>query len=123
MITPRYILLFVENPAVSARFYEFLLERKPVEESPTFALFVLEGGYKLGLWSRHTAEPAVETTGGGTELAFPVESAEQVDALFADWSALGLTMVHAPTELDFGRTFVALDPDNHRLRVFHPSLN
>jgi uncharacterized glyoxalase superfamily protein PhnB len=123
MITPRYILLFVENPAVSARFYEFLLERKPVEESPTFALFVLEGGYKLGLWSRHTAEPATQATGGGTELAFPVESAEQVDALFADWSALGLTMAQPPTELDFGRTFVALDPDNHRLRVFHPSLS
>jgi catechol 2,3-dioxygenase-like lactoylglutathione lyase family enzyme len=123
MITPRYILLFVENPAVSARFYEFLLERKPVEESPTFALFVLEDGYKLGLWSRHTAEPAAQATGGGTELAFPVESAEQVNALFADWSALGLTMAQAPTELDFGRTFVALDPDNHRLRVFHPSLS
>ncbi|WPN55893.1 VOC family protein [Pseudomonas sp. P9_31] len=123
MITPRFILLFVENPAISARFYEFLLERKPVEESPTFALFVLDGGYKLGLWSRHTAEPAVGATGGGTELAFPVETAEQVDALFADWSALGLTMVQAPTELDFGRTFVALDPDNHRLRVFYPSLS
>jgi predicted enzyme related to lactoylglutathione lyase len=120
MITPRFILLFVENPAVSARFYEFLLQRKPVEESPTFALFILDGGYKLGLWSRHTAEPAVDVTGGGTELAFPAESAEQVDAQFAEWSALGLTMVQAPTELDFGRTFVALDPDNHRLRVFCP---
>ncbi|MFJ3377728.1 VOC family protein [Pseudomonas sp. NPDC086112] len=120
MITPRFILLFVESPAVSARFYEFLLERKPVEESPAFALFILDGGYKLGLWSRHTAEPAVDVTGGGTELAFSVESAEQVDALYADWSALGLTMVQAPTELDFGRTFVALDPDNHRLRVFSP---
>ncbi|EJM06539.1 putative lactoylglutathione lyase [Pseudomonas sp. GM102] len=123
MITPRFILLYVENPAVSARFYEFLLERMPVEESPTFALFVLDGGYKLGLWSRHTAEPAAGATGGGTELAFPVESVEQVDALFADWSALGLTMAQPPTELDFGRTFVALDPDNHRLRVFCPSLN
>jgi predicted enzyme related to lactoylglutathione lyase len=120
MITPRFILLFVDNPAVSARFYEFLLERTPVEESPTFALFVLDDGYKLGLWSRHTAEPATTVTGGGTELAFPVESAEQVDALFAKWSALGLTMLQTPTELDFGRTFVALDPDSHRLRVFFP---
>jgi hypothetical protein len=32
-------------------------------------------------------------------------------------------MAQAPTELDFGRTFVALDPDNHRLRVFYPSLS
>ena len=27
----------------------------------------------------------------------------------------------APTDLDFGRTFVALDPDGHRLRVFAPA--
>jgi catechol 2,3-dioxygenase-like lactoylglutathione lyase family enzyme len=27
----------------------------------------------------------------------------------------------SPTELDFGRTFVALDPDGHRLRVFAPA--
>ncbi|KAA0981648.1 drug:proton antiporter [Pseudomonas sp. ANT_J12] len=120
MITPRYWLLFVENPAVSARFYEFLLGRKPVEESPTFALFVLEDGYKLGLWSRHTAEPVAGMTGGGMELAFPVESAEEVDALFGQWSSLGLSILQPPTELDFGRTFVALDPDDHRLRVFYP---
>lgn len=120
MITPRYMLLFVENPAVSARFYEFLLGLNPVEESPTFALFVLDGGYKLGLWSRHSAEPAVSRTGGGMELAFPVESAEEVDGIFANWSSHGLSIVQPPTELDFGRTFVALDPDDHRLRVFYP---
>jgi catechol 2,3-dioxygenase-like lactoylglutathione lyase family enzyme len=120
MITPRYILLFVENPAASARFYGSLLDLTPVEQSPTFALFVLEGGYKLGLWSRHTAEPAVSSTGGGTELAIAVESAEQVDALFAEWTARGLSIAQTPTELDFGRTFVALDPDDHRLRVFYP---
>lgn len=120
MITPRYMLLFVENPAVSARFYEFLLGLNPVEESPTFTLFVLDGGYKLGLWSRHSAEPAVSRTGGGMELAFPVESAEEVDGIFANWSSHGLSILQPPTELDFGRTFVALDPDDHRLRVFYP---
>jgi hypothetical protein len=26
-------------------------------------------------------------------------------------------MLQAPADMDFGRTFVALDPDNHRLRV------
>ena len=26
----------------------------------------------------------------------------------------------APTAMDFGFTFVALDPDGHRLRVFAP---
>jgi hypothetical protein len=26
-----------------------------------------------------------------------------------------------PTKMDFGTTFVALDPDGHRLRVFAPA--
>jgi predicted enzyme related to lactoylglutathione lyase len=26
-----------------------------------------------------------------------------------------------PTDIDFGRTFVGLDPDGHRLRVFSAS--
>ena len=30
----------------------------------------------------------------------------------------GLKILQTPTDLDFGRTFVALDPDNHRLRVY-----
>jgi hypothetical protein len=30
----------------------------------------------------------------------------------------GLPIAQAPTAMDFGPTFVALDPDGHRLRVF-----
>ena len=41
----------------SGAFYGALLGRQPVETSPTFALFVLDNGFKLGLWSRHTVEP------------------------------------------------------------------
>jgi predicted enzyme related to lactoylglutathione lyase len=46
--------------------------------------------------------------------------AADVDAVHADWAARGLAIAQPPTELDFGRTFVALDPDGHRLRVFKP---
>jgi hypothetical protein len=31
-----------------------------------------------------------------------------------------LKIAQAPTAMDFGMTFVALDPDGHRLRVFAP---
>ena len=37
------------------------------------------------------------------------------------WVSRGVTIAQAPTDLDFGRTFVALDPDGHRLRVFRPA--
>jgi hypothetical protein len=30
-------------------------------------------------------------------------------------------VLQRPVDLDFGRTFVVLDPDGHRLRVFAPA--
>ena len=110
-------ILYVDSPAASVAFYEALLGLAPAESSPTFALFALPSGAGIGLWSRHTVQPAAVVAGGGGELAFVVEN---VDAVHADWAARGLTIAQPPTDLDFGRTFVALDPDQHRLRVFKP---
>lgn len=118
MPDPTLIILYVDSPASSARFYADLLGKEPVEESPTFAMFALESGGMFGLWSRHTVEPAAKAAGGGGELGFPVASNDVVDELFAAWSARGLAMEQAPCDMDFGYTFVALDPDSHRLRVF-----
>jgi catechol 2,3-dioxygenase-like lactoylglutathione lyase family enzyme len=115
---PDYVLLFVENPPASAAFYAALFDCQPVESSPTFALFALASGIKLGLWSRRDAEPPVISRGGGSELGIPVADDRALEALHADWKARGLAIVQGPTDMDFGRTFVALDPDGHRLRVF-----
>ncbi len=41
-------------------------------------------------------------------------------ATHADWSKR-MSIAQVPTEMDFGNTFVALDPDGYRLRVFSPS--
>ncbi len=123
MTDPNYILLYVDYPARSAAFYADLLGKTPVENSPTFALFVLDTGVKFGLWARHTVEPAAGTTAGGGELAFCVADKAAVRAMHADWVARGLAIALAPTDLDFGHTFVALDPDGHRLRVFAVELS
>jgi len=112
------VILYVDNPTASATFYADLLGQAPTEQSPTFAMFPLPSGIGLGLWSRHTVAPAAAVAGGGTEIAF---MAVDVDAIHADWSAKGISIVQPPTELDFGRAFVALDPDGHRLRVFAPA--
>ncbi|MBV1774289.1 VOC family protein [Burkholderiaceae bacterium DAT-1] len=117
---PSYTLLYVDNPLSSADFYRGLLGIEPVECSPGFALFVLENGHKLGMWTVSHVEPAANQKGGGGELCFTVESDAEVDAQFARWTAAGLTMAQTPTQMDFGYTFVALDPDGHRLRVFAP---
>ena len=116
-----FVILYVDNPARSAAFYESLLERAPIEASPTFAMFALREGMMLGLWSRHTVEPAAAAAGGGAEIAFTVSGAADVDEAHATWRGKGLAIAQAPTDLDFGRTFVALDPDGHRLRVLAPA--
>ena len=110
-----FVLLFVNNPIESAKFYSKLFNIKPVEEAPTFALFILSHGVKLGLWSRYTAEPLVTAQPGTSEICF---ASDDVDALYNMWGAQGITMIQKPTDMDFGRTFVILDPDGHRIRIY-----
>ncbi len=122
-MTHTYLLLYVDSPATSAHFYSRLLDKPPVELSPTFALFILDSGLKLGLWSRHTVEPSPQALPGAAELGLAVDSLAEVDRLHQRWSELGQPILLAPIALDFGYTFVAVDPDGHRLRVFALTLD
>lgn len=115
---PDFIILLVDQPARSAEFYADLLNLPPVEQSPAFALFVLPSGLKLGLWSRHQCQPAVDAESGACELVFAVADSAAVEARYRDWSERGLPFVQAPVTMDFGHTCVALDPDGNRLRVY-----
>jgi catechol 2,3-dioxygenase-like lactoylglutathione lyase family enzyme len=121
MPDPNFVILYVDSPGASAAFYADLLGKPPVQSSPTFAMFALDSGVMLGLWSRRAVEPAATASGGCGEIAFTVGNLDAVRFVHADWSTRGLRIVQAPTELDFGHTFVALDPDGHRLRVFAPT--
>lgn len=120
MPDPNFFILFVEAPEASARFYADLLGKPPLEASPTFAMFALDSGAMLGLWSRHTAEPVVGAAAGSCELAFALDSDAEVERTHRAWQQRALPMLQAPTRMDFGYTFVARDPDGHRLRVFSP---
>jgi catechol 2,3-dioxygenase-like lactoylglutathione lyase family enzyme len=121
MTDPSLFILYVDNPPLSTRFYRDLLDKTPVEASPGFAMFVLDSGMKFGLWLRHAVEPAIGTNCFGGELAFAVADRAAVDTLYADWRTRGLTIAQTPTPMDFGYTFVALDPDGNRLRVYSPA--
>lgn len=121
MPQPNLVILYVDNPPASAAFYSGLLGIEPVESSPTFVMFALESGAMLGLWACHGVQPPASMTGGGGELAFSVIDAGAVRTMHADWSRRGLKIAQMPVEMEFGHTFVALDPDGHRLRVFAPS--
>lgn len=113
-----YVLLYVDNPPASATFYGDLLGKTPLDVSPTFALFAMNAGLMLGLWSKTGVEPKPVGAPGGSEIAIKVGDADAVRATYADWVKRGLPIAQAPTDMDFGPTFVALDPDGHRLRVF-----
>ena len=58
---------------------------------------------------------------GGGEIGFTVDSNAAVDSTYEDWKKRGVSILQSPIDMDFGRTFVALDPDGHRLRVFAPA--
>lgn len=117
MRTLNYLLLAVRDPLQSAELYTKLLGREPVEKAPTFVLYVLPTGLKIGLWLADEMQPKPNAA-GGVEISFSEDSRDAVRATYEEWKKLGVTVVQEPTEMDFGFTFVVEDPDGHRLRPF-----
>lgn len=117
MTPPNFMILYVENALASAAFYERILGKAPLESAPTFVTFSLESGMMLGLWSE-TIKPTPEVMGGSCELAFVVHSKDAVQSLYEKWREDGVGIIQEPTQMVFGYTFTAIDPDSHRLRVF-----
>lgn len=120
MLTADISILYVSNVMKSADVYAQLFDIRPVKKSPTFALFIFENGFKLGLWSCYTVEPGVNQVASipSGEIVFTVQNKPEVDALYHTWGAHHqLTVIQKPTQLDFGYSFAARDPDGHRLRV------
>lgn len=115
------VVLYVKDPGASSVFYKELLDRPIVQSSPKFAMLPLGKEAMLGLWQREDVEPRAAKETGGGEVAFAVANANAVRATHEAWKARGLKIAQAPTAMNFGHTFVALDPDGHRLRVFAPA--
>ncbi|MGO9420456.1 VOC family protein [Roseiarcus sp.] len=114
-----FVIVYVDDVARSEAFYASILGRAAVESSPAFAMLPAAPGLMLGLWKRDGVRPPATAAGGG-EIAFTAENNAEVDALCAAWRAKGVTIALEPTAMDFGYTFVAVDPDGQRLRVFAP---
>jgi catechol 2,3-dioxygenase-like lactoylglutathione lyase family enzyme len=120
MGTPSLVILYVQDPDASVRFYANLLDRAPAVQSPNFAAIPLDGGFTLGLWANRKVDPPTAHGGSRSELAFLVPDPDAVDRTHRDWVAKGIAIAQEPVTLDFGRTFVGLDPDGHWLRVCLP---
>jgi predicted enzyme related to lactoylglutathione lyase len=115
------VVLYVRDSGASSAFYKELLDRPIVQSSPKFAMLPLGKEVMLGLWQREDVEPRAGNDTGGAEVVFKVANAEAVRAAHEAWKARGLKIAEAPTAMNFGHTFVALDPDGHRLRVLAPA--
>ncbi|MCY4756253.1 VOC family protein [Pelomonas aquatica] len=118
---PDCLILYVHSPAESVLFYRSLLGREPIEQSPNFAMFMLNDKTLLGLWAAHDVRPTGPHRGGGAEIGITVGSDDEVNAAVAAWKASGWPVLQAPTAMDFGFTAVTADPDGHRVRVFRPT--
>ena len=118
MFKPSTLLQYVRDVAASATFYSGILGTPPVEQSPGFALFLLGDGAARGRWQRDGVLPQVTAEAGAAELAMVAASPAEVQQLHDAWRALGVQITQAPVTLEFGHTFVGVDPDGHRLRVY-----
>ena len=114
------VILYVADVVRSEAFYANIFGRKALESSPGFALFAAAPNVKLGLWRADEVLPRANPP-GGVEVCLTEGSEAAVDARHAAWTAKGVAIAQAPTRMDFGYTFVGLDPDGHRLRVFVPA--
>jgi predicted enzyme related to lactoylglutathione lyase len=120
MLTPNLILLYVEDPTSSAAFYERLFGTTPTATFPTYASFEFENGLSVGLWSTSAANFVSAGSGHRFELAFMVPDDEAVKALHREWQEAGVSIEQPLQEAVFGLTFVATDPDGHRIRICTP---
>ena len=121
MTTFNLVVLYVKDSDASAAFYEKLLDRPIAQSSPKFSVLPLGGGGMLGLWQRDAVEPPIGNELGGGEIVFTVADTDAVNAAHETWKTRGAKIALAPTTVPFGHTFVALDPDGHRLRVLAPA--
>lgn len=120
MNTPNLVLLYVKDPTESAKFYERIFGVAPTATFPTYAAFELAHGLNIGLWSTSAKNFVSGGEGHRSELAFMVDDEPRVRELEASWRALGVTIEQPLHKAVFGPTFVATDPDGHRLRVCTP---
>ncbi len=120
MLTPNLILFYVKDPLKSAVFYENLFEQKPIAAFSTYVAFNFPNGLTFSLWSTSATNFVSEGFGHRSELAFMVSDEAEVRRLRESWGKLGVSIEQDLHEAVFGLTFVALDPDGHRIRVCLP---
>ena len=110
-------IVYVSDIQKSVDFYTSVLDLKVSFESPRYVTMDLATGVSLALWTGRnenlngnpvrTSEVCLNVSGG----------AEEILAIYEDWSHRGVTIVEKPYDDVFGKTFIAADPDGNLIRV------
>lgn len=112
-------ILYVSNVQQSVDFYQTVFNQAPVNASNAFAMFAEKSGLKLGLWDWQCVDPKLSTLNPGSmEMALEVNNITALNNTLTEWKNLNIPIIQEITDMSFGTTFTALDPDGHRLRIF-----
>ncbi len=120
MLTPNLLLFYVKAPLESAVFYAKIFSINPVVAFPSYVAFSFENGLTFSLWSTQAQNFVSGGSGHRSELSFMVKDEQMVRELHQQWGEFGVVIEQDLHEAVFGLTFVALDPDGHRIRVCMP---
>lgn len=117
MFKPDSLILYCDNLDISTKFYRHFLGKDPIEQFDGFSVFQLDTHFILGLQDKHSITPKPQSNFGGFELSMTVQDHGKVEEFFNICKEQQIPIALQPTELEFGYTFVVLDPDGHRLRI------
>jgi catechol 2,3-dioxygenase-like lactoylglutathione lyase family enzyme len=117
MPAPNLFLVYVTDVERATAFYADLFDLTPVMVTPRYVPFEVVPGVLFALWSGR-ADVLTDRPARTSEVGLMVPGGpEAVDALHAAWAAKDVTVVEAPHDEVFGRTFVVTDPDGNLIRV------
>ncbi len=114
-----FVILYMSDMEKAKAFYMDVLGMTVVDaiSGPTFVTLRPTGGSLVALQDKTAARfpPKEETQPGSVELSFEVDD---VDGTWQRWQDMGVELVSDPTDLPFGRYFMAKDPEGHYLSVY-----
>lgn len=114
-----YVILYVRDMDKLKAFYTQALGLSVVEAAsgPTFVALRSTNGATLALQDKATLPLTVkvEEQSSSVEISFAVDD---VDDTWKRWQEKGVELVTEPTDLPFGRYFLAKDPEGHYLSAY-----
>ena len=116
-MSPNLFLIYVTDIDRSTAWYSSLFEMEPAMRTPRYVPFEVAPGVLFALWTGKAdqVDPDVVRT---SEVGLMIAGGpDAIDEMYDTWTRRGATVVEAPHDDVFGRTFLVADPDGNIVRV------